>query len=39
MGLFQNEIQIVEKSKNNKPEKIKFKCLNGYESMRRNRRT
>ena len=34
MGLFQNEIQIVEKPKNDKPDKVKLKSLNGYDAIR-----
>ena len=34
MGLFQNEIQMVEKPKNNKPDKVKLKSLNGYGAVR-----
>ena len=34
MGLIQNEIQIVEKPKNNKPDKVKLKYLNGYDYIR-----
>ena len=33
MGLFQNEIQMVEKPKNNKPDKVKIKSLNGYGAV------
>ena len=36
MGLFQNETQIVEKSENNKPNKLKPKSLNGYDAIREN---
>ena len=39
MGLLQNEIpivEIVEKPKNNKPNKVKLKSLNGYEAIREN---
>ena len=32
MGLFQNEIHIVEKL-NNKPGDVKFKSLNGYDAI------
>ena len=34
MGLFQKEIQIVEKLKNNKPDKVKLKSLNGCDAIR-----
>ena len=34
MGLFQNEIQIVEKPKSNKTNNIRIKSLNGYDAMR-----
>ena len=34
MGLFQNEIRIVEKPKNNKIDTIKTKSLNGYGAIR-----
>ena len=36
MGLFQNEIRIVEKLKNNKVSTIKIKSLNGYVAIREN---
>ena len=34
MGLFRNEIQIAEKHKTNKPDKVRIKCLNVYNAMR-----
>ena len=34
MGLFQNEIQIVENPENNKPDKVKLESLNGYDAIR-----
>ena len=34
MGLFNKEIQIIEKPKNNKTNTIKIKSLNGYDSIR-----
>ena len=37
MGLFNKEIQINEKPKNNKTTTIKIKLLNGYDSVRENR--
>ena len=36
MGLFQNEIQVVEKLKNNKPDKFKLQSSNGYDAIRKN---
>ena len=34
MGLFQKETQIVEKPKNNKPNKVKLKFPNGRDAIR-----
>ena len=34
MILFQNEIQIVEKPKSNKPDKVILNYLNGYDAIR-----
>ena len=34
MVLFNKEIQIIEKLKNNKTNTIKVKSLNGYDSIR-----
>ena len=34
MGLFQNEIQVIEKPKHNKHDKVKLKLFNGYDSIR-----
>ena len=34
MGLLQKEIHIVEKPKNNKPDKVKLKPLNGYDAKK-----
>ena len=34
MGLFQNEIQIVETPQNTKPDKVELKSLNGYDAVR-----
>ena len=34
MGLFQNEIDIVEKPKNNKTNNVIKKTLNGYYAIR-----
>ena len=34
MGLFQNDIQVVEQPKNNKPDKVKLKSFNVYDSIR-----
>ena len=34
MWLFQNEIRIVEKPKNNKNNIVKIKFLNGYDAIR-----
>ena len=33
MGVFQNRIQIVEKPKPNKPDKVNFKSVNGYHAI------
>ena len=37
MGLFQNEIQIVEQYEDNKPDEIKLKSLNGYGAIRKRK--
>ena len=34
-GIIPKKIQIVEKHKNNKPDKVKRKSLNGYDAIRR----
>ena len=34
MGLFQNEIQIVEQPKHNKTNIIKIMSINGYDAIR-----
>ena len=34
MGFFQNDIQMVENPKSNKPDKVKLKSLNGYDATR-----
>ena len=34
MGLFQNEIRIVEQPKNNKTNAVKLKSVNGYDAIR-----
>ena len=33
-GVFQHETHIVEQPKNNKPDKVKLKCLKGYDAIR-----
>ena len=35
MGLFQNEVQIVEKPKHNKTNNVEIKPLNGYDNIRK----
>ena len=35
LGLFQNDIQVVETLRNNIPDNVQLKILNGYDSIRK----